>query len=360
MAHYLITGHTGFKGSWLTLLLKSRGHEVSGLALEPPADSLFSRAGIASDMVHDLRVDIRNRDATVEAFQQVAPDYVIHLAAQALVREGYRKPVETYETNVNGTMHALEASDQTDSVKAQLIITTDKVYRNDGRSTPYVESDPLGGKDPYSSSKAMADILAQEWLSNGRSKPGAIARAGNVIGAGDSSKERLVPDIIRAYESGHTLTLRYPDAVRPWQHVLDCLNAYLHILSGVTSRTSYFGAWNVGPDRTVQHTVSDLMEESKRLLVNPLLYEYDESSILKEDTYLTLESNKIISEFGWANLIGFEASVKFSLATLSEDSPLSLRDLLLHQVSYLENEIAHRAAFSPRDADSLSADSGSP
>jgi len=333
MAHYLITGHTGFKGSWLSLLLKSRGHEVSGLALEPAADSLFSRANIAADMVHDLRVDIRDRNATVEAFKQVAPDYVIHLAAQALVREGYRKPVETYETNVNGTMHVLEASEQTDSIKAQLIITTDKVYRNDGRSSPYVELDSLGGKDPYSASKALADILAQEVLSNGRSKPGAIARAGNVIGAGDLSKERLIPDIIRSHESGQTLTLRYPDAVRPWQYVLDCLNAYLHILDSVPSGADPGGAWNVGPDPRVQHSVRNVVEASKAILSNQFSTAFEASENLKEDGYLVLDSSKTMAAFGWSNLVGLEQSLKWSFAGSPSVSSRSLREEVLDQLA---------------------------
>jgi CDP-glucose 4,6-dehydratase len=306
MAHYLITGHTGFKGSWLTLLLKSRGHEVSGLALEPPADSLFSRANIASDMVHDLRVDIRNRNATVEAFKQVAPDYVIHLAAQALVREGYRKPVETYETNVNGTMHVLEASDQTGSIQAQLIITTDKVYRNDGRSRPYVESDPLGGKDPYSASKAMADILTQEWLGAGRSKPGAIARAGNVIGAGDTAQDRLIPDIIRSVQSGNPLHVRYPQAVRPWQHVLDCLSGYIDLVNWVGPDTT--GAtFNFGPTLVGASTVIDAVKKASHFLPS-LSFEIDRNNQnMPEEPFLTLDSTRSREFLGWSDFIAADA-----------------------------------------------------
>jgi len=320
MAHYLITGHTGFKGSWLTLLLKSRGHEVSGLALEPPADSLFSRANIASDMVHDLRVDIRNRNATVEAFKQVAPDYVIHLAAQALVREGYRKPVETYETNVNGTMHVLEASDQTDSIQAQLIITTDKVYRNDGRSSPYVESDPLGGKDPYSASKAMADLLTQEWLGAGRSKPGAIARAGNVIGAGDTAQDRLIPDIIRSVHSGNTLRVRYPQAVRPWQHVLDCLSGYIELVSWIGPDTT--GAtFNFGPTLTGASTVIDAVKNASNFLPG-LSFEIDpDNQNMPEEPFLTLDSARSHKLLGWTDFLAANA-LELSLETALPGVPI--------------------------------------
>jgi len=331
MAHYLITGHTGFKGSWLSLLLKSRGHEVSGLALEPAADSLFSRANIAADMVHDLRVDIRDRNATVEAFKQVAPDYVIHLAAQALVREGYRKPVETYETNVNGTMHVLEASDQTDSIKAQLIITTDKVYRNDGRSSPYVESDPLGGGDPYSASKAMADILAQEMLNNERSKPGAIARAGNVIGAGDSSKDRLIPDIIRASRSGNPLVVRYPHAIRPWHHVLDCLEGYLLLLNSV-SPGGFGGAWNFGPNPDDFWSVLDVVNLAKEFGIEVEFSVVGTEKFYPETGFLNLDSRKVKAEFGWEPRLSPQLSVFEALSEILPPQNLSIREILDAQV----------------------------
>jgi CDP-glucose 4,6-dehydratase len=282
-------------------------------------------------MLYDLRVDIRNRRATIDAFKQVAPDYVIHLAAQALVREGYRKPVETYETNVNGTMHVLEASDQTDSIKAQLIITTDKVYRDDGRSTPYVESDPLGGKDPYSASKAMADILAQEWLSNERSKPGAIARAGNVIGAGDSSRERLIPDIIRAYESGQTLTLRYPEAVRPWQHVLDCLRGYISLLDSV-SLPGFAGAWNFGPHPKDLWSVLDVVDFAKKLVVEFNYAIVESEAPYLETKFLNLDSQKIQSGIDWQPRASPERSVSEALAEILPSRALGIREILKGQI----------------------------
>ena len=336
MAHYLITGHTGFKGSWLSLLLKSRGHEVSGLALEPAPDSLFTRADIASDMGHDLRVDIRDRKATVDAFKQIAPDYVIHLAAQALVREGYRNPVETYETNVNGTMHVLEASDRTDSVKAQLIVTTDKVYRDDGHSRPYVESDPLGGKDPYSASKAMADILSQEWLGSGRSKPGAIARAGNVIGAGDSSRERLIPDIIRARESRQALSLRYPNAVRPWQHVFDCLNGYLILVERIVL-SGVHGTWNFGPETESYATVANVVDIASLLLETKI-----ETNILTDDLgfveaeFLSLDTTKASTLLGWSSRLGLEASVHLALNPFTAERGFTVREQALEQILNFE------------------------
>jgi CDP-glucose 4,6-dehydratase len=221
--HYLLTGHTGFKGTWLSLLLSSAGHEVSGISLNPVEGSLFSRVRPRDLLNADVRLDIRDAAAVHEQIARIAPDVVIHLAAQPLVRESYRDPRGTFDTNVWGTINVLEATRRTESVQATLIVTTDKVYRNDGRSTGYVESDPLGGHDPYSASKAMADLATQSWRASYPGTPIAIARAGNVIGGGDVSPDRLMPDLIAAFATGTPARIRNPRAIRPWQHVLDCL-----------------------------------------------------------------------------------------------------------------------------------------
>ena len=307
MAHYLVTGHTGFKGAWLIFLLKAHGHDVSGLALDPLPGSIFDRTNLESELIHDFRVDIRNRDKTVEAIRHAQPDYVIHMAAQALVREGYRNPRYTYETNVLGTLNVLEAVDQTDSVRAQLIVTTDKVYLDQGLNRPYVETDPLGGKDPYSASKAMADILTQEYLSRDGAKPGAIARAGNVIGAGDVSNERLIPDIVRAIEADKPLVLRYPEAIRPWQHVLDCLWGYVTLLSAIYDSNER-GAWNFGPERQASLSVRQVAEISAEKFGAALRIQGNAGGQFAEDEYLELDSNKAETALGWKNRIeGVEA-----------------------------------------------------
>ena len=316
MAHYLITGHTGFKGAWLIFLLKAQGHDVSGLALDPLPGSVFDRTNLESDLVHDFRVDIRNRDETVKAIRHAQPDFVIHMAAQALVREGYRNPRYTYETNVVGTLNVLEAVDQTDSVRAQLIVTTDKVYLDQGLNRPYVETDPLGGKDPYSASKAMADILTQEYLLRDGAKPGAIARAGNVIGAGDVSNERLIPDIVRAIETDEPLVLRYPEAIRPWQHVLDCLWGYTTLL-GAVHDSNERGAWNFGPERQASLSVRQVAEISAEEFGVALRIHGSAGGQFAEDEYLALDSNKAETALGWRNRIeGFEA-ISMSLIPLS-------------------------------------------
>lgn len=317
MAHYLITGHTGFKGAWLFFLLKAQGHDVSGLALDPPPESIFDKTDLESDLVHDFRVDIRSREETVEAIRQAQPDYVIHLAAQALVREGYRNPRYTYETNVLGTLNVLEAIDQTDSVRAQIIVTTDKVYLDQGLHRPYVETDPLGGKDPYSASKAMADLLAQEYLSRDGVKPGAIARAGNVIGAGDVSNERLIPDFVRAREADEPLVLRYPKAIRPWQHVLDCLWGYLVLLGAVEARNAV-GAWNFGPGKQALLSVEQVVEIAREELDVPLTIEGEVEAEFFEDHYLVLDSNKAEKALGWKNHIQASEAIPMSIVPSGE------------------------------------------
>ena len=336
MAHFLITGHTGFKGSWLTLLLKSRGHEVSGLALDPAPGSLFDRANLTSELTHDFRVDVRDRDSVLTSFRTAQPDAMIHMAAQALVREGYRNPIGTYETNVNGTLHVLQASDGTDSVTSQLIVTTDKVYRDDSLGRPYVESDPLGGNDPYSASKAMADILAQEMLTNERTKPGVIARAGNVIGAGDESRERLIPDIKRAVSSGAPLIVRYKEAVRPWQHVLDCVAGYVLLLSAVEKK-GVKGAWNFGPGAEGFGTVGDVIAIAmERFDFGVTLAPESELVGLSEASYLALDSSKSRESLGWKNQLNLADSTNLALGAAGDLSRGTLREIIADQIEKFE------------------------
>ena len=331
MALYLVTGHTGFKGSWLTMLLAEQGHDVSGIALDPEEESLFNKADVSQYLQSDIRCDIRNRDQLVDTFQKIQPDYVIHLAAQALVLEGYRKPIETYETNVLGTLNVLVATEQTDSVKAQLIVTTDKVYRNDGRKKPYVETDPLGGNDPYSASKAAADILAQERLRRPEAKPGAIARAGNVIGAGEYSKNRLIPDIIRAVREEVPLVIRSPDAIRPWQHVLDCLAGYLSLLHAV-ERSGEVEAWNFGPLTQDAVPVRRVIESAKRNAGLSLPRIEIVAPQLPESAYLSLDSTKARDLLGWREKVDFDSSVTWALSELDSPSSAMLEKTVRSQI----------------------------
>lgn len=307
--HYLITGHTGFKGAWLALVLHAQGHQVSGIALEPRAGSLFLAARVHDLLVRDVRVDIRDESATTRALREIQPDVVIHMAAQALVRESYRDPRTTFTTNVLGTLNLLEAVAQTPSVHAHVIVTTDKVYRNLDQSAGYTEDDALGAGDPYSSSKAMADILAQSWMASFDGPPTAIARAGNVIGGGDDSPDRLVPDLIRSFSKGEAPVLRYPGAVRPWQHVLDCLDGYL-LLSRALLDGRGSGAWNFGPGRESFVTVGEVATAAAEMWGAGQSWEKSAHVHEHEANLLALDSGKAQRELHWVNRLRYPSSLK--------------------------------------------------
>ncbi len=254
-----VTGHTGFKGSWLTLLLSRLGAEVTGYALDPPTEpSAFADMGIADLLAADHRGDIRDLPRLSEAMDAARPDLVIHMAAQPLVRESYRRPIETVAVNVLGTAHVLEAARSAGDVRAFVNVTTDKCYENVGWLHPYRETDRLGGADIYSASKACAELVTAAWRKS-FGDPGpviATARAGNVIGGGDWAQERLVPDCMRAFSAGEAVVLRSPAAVRPWQHVLEPLTGYLALAQALLRRDAEVDeGWNFGPDLEGEATV---------------------------------------------------------------------------------------------------------
>lgn len=273
----LVTGHTGFKGAWLARWLALLGAEVHGLALDPPTrPSLFEDACVADVLASDHRVDLRDAGAVTTAFEAIAPSVVIHLAAQPLVRDGMRDPTGTFATNVQGTVHLLSAvRTATPAVEAVVIATTDKVYEPDVR--PHQEDDPLGGHDPYAWSKVMVEQAVTAFRSlpalDGNPAwrtPIATARAGNVIGGGDWSEERLVPDCIRAFAAGTPVRLRFPDAVRPWQHVLEPLAGYLLLAESLVDGSSRVrsaeraDSYNFGPDDGQIGTVGDIADALAR------------------------------------------------------------------------------------------------
>ena len=309
---YLITGHTGFKGTWLTMLLHERGHIVSGISLNPEEDALFTGVNAAEYLENDIRCDIRESKKLESHFKDVNPDVVIHLAAQALVRESYKNPINTFETNVFGTLNVLKASQQVSDLKAQLIITTDKVYKNLSKKTGYLETDALGGQDPYSASKAMADIAAQSWMASFDNPPSAIARAGNVIGGGDVCADRLIPDLVHSYSSGLTPRLRSPNSVRPWQHVLDCLNGYLMLVDSVIHKNTD-GAWNFGPDEMQSKTVADVANIAGAMWGAEKNWDNDLGNHPHEASVLMLNSSKARAHLGWSDKLSFEESVKWTI-----------------------------------------------
>lgn len=261
----LVTGHTGFKGSWLCEVLLSLGAKVSGLALEPDTEpALFHQLGLSKRVDHTVG-DIRVEHLVRHTVARVRPDVVFHLAAQPLVRRSYRQPIETWSTNVMGTAHLLEALRQMDSLCAVVIITTDKVYENLDWEHPYRETDRLGGHDPYSASKAGTELVAASWRSAFYSCSPvrlATARAGNVIGGGDWSEDRLIPDMVRAILTQSTLRVRNRNAIRPWQHVLDPLYGYIRLADHLMQAdgSQYQTSFNFGPEVSDQRSVGALVE----------------------------------------------------------------------------------------------------
>lgn len=263
----LLTGHTGFKGSWLALWLGQLGARVTGFALPAQTPSLFELAAVSNGL-HDVQGDLRDLSALCDVMAQAQPEIILHLAAQPLVREGYRDPLHTYSTNVMGTLNLLEAVRQTGGVRACVVVTTDKVYANKEWPWAYRENEALGGHDPYSSSKACCELLAESYTASffppdAYSQHGfalATARAGNVLGGGDFAADRLIPDILAAWSVGNDVTLRNPHAIRPWQHVLEPLSGYLKLAQALYERgCSVGGAWNFGPRDVDMRTVNEIV-----------------------------------------------------------------------------------------------------
>ena len=258
-----VTGHTGFKGSWLCKILKDAGAEVTGFALYPPTDpSIFEVANITDNM-NSIIGDIRNYEELEKAFNEAKPEIVFHLAAQPLVRESYEAPAYTYETNVMGTVNILECVRKADYVKSVLNITTDKVYKNNEWEWGYRENEPLDGFDPYSNSKSCSELVTHSYKSSffdGRNIGVSTARAGNVIGGGDFSKDRIMPDCIRAAERNESIIVRNPYSTRPYQHVLEPLFAYLMIVKKQFEDKKYQGYYNVGPEEVDCITTGNLVD----------------------------------------------------------------------------------------------------
>lgn len=332
----MVTGHTGFKGSWLSLWLAQRGHEVSGLALDPQPGALFIEAEVASVLTDDLRIDVRDPEAVRRAFDRVQPEVVVHMAAQPLVRASYLEPRLTFETNVMGTLSVLEAVSSTPSVRAHVIVTTDKVYRNVGQATGYLEGDALGGDDPYSASKAMADIMTASWVRSFAGCPTAVARAGNVIGGGDVSEDRLMPDLLRAFGLGEIALLRYPGAVRPWQHVLDCLNGYLAVIDALVAGKGA-GAWNFGPSSSSFRTVREVADLAAASWGSGASWTSSTGEHPHEAELLTLDASKAVDELSWSNRLDFAEAVSWTVDwSRLVSSGSGAREVTMEQISAFE------------------------
>jgi CDP-glucose 4,6-dehydratase len=297
-----LTGHTGFKGSWLSLWLASLGTEVKGYALNPPTSpSLFDEAKVGK-MIDSQIGDIRDQDALYESMLEFNPDILIHMAAQPLVRYSYDAPIETYEVNVIGTAKVLEVARSCSNLKAIVNITTDKCYENDEHSQGYKEDDPMGGHDPYSSSKGCAELVASAYRRSFLQEQGiglASVRAGNVIGGGDWADDRLIPDILRSFEKSEPVIIRNPKATRPWQHVLEPLSGYLILAEKLyKNQKEYAEGWNFGPNEKGVKPVDWILD--KMIFKWPdASWKLDQNSSPHEAGFLKLDITKAESKLDW-------------------------------------------------------------
>ncbi|MCA0399618.1 MAG: CDP-glucose 4,6-dehydratase [Proteobacteria bacterium] len=314
----LLTGHTGFKGGWLALWLSRLGAEVTGIALPPNSDpSLFMLARVKEACAQSHFCDIRDSATLTPLIRHAQPDIVLHLAAQPLVRASYRQPVETFAANVMGTAHVLDALRGLDGVRVAVVITTDKVYHNRETPYPYREEDALGGYDPYSASKGASEIVVASYRDSFLKEQGvavASARAGNVIGGGDWSEDRLIPDAIRAWQGGKTLEIRRPEAIRPWQHVLEPLHGYLRLAEKLWDNAALAGAYNIGPHTHEAASVRDVIEIARTANGGGDVAYGDGSQGPHEAGWLALETAKARTMLGLKPLWSIEENVRRTLA----------------------------------------------
>jgi CDP-glucose 4,6-dehydratase len=317
----LLTGHTGFKGAWCALWLRNLGAEVVGYALPPPTEPCLFTLAKVGDAIESVFGDVRDLSALRTTMTRFRPELVIHMAAQALVIESYQDPVGTYSTNVMGTVHVLESVRHTPSVRATVIVTSDKCYENREWLWGYRENEPMGGHDPYSNSKGCAELVTDayrrsffpiERLDEHRVAVASV-RAGNVIGGGDWAKDRLVPDAVQALQSGKRLVLRNPDATRPWQHVLDPLHGYLTLAERLFADGRDFASgWNFGPDDESARRVRDVVDGLARLWGGDGGWELAEGAKPHEARSLRLDCQKARALLGWRPRLGFDQALEWT------------------------------------------------
>ncbi len=346
----LLTGHTGFKGSWLSLWLQKLGAEVIGVSLEPPTiPNLYEQASVADGMT-SLRGDIRDVELMKNIFLQHQPDIVFHLAAQPLVRYSYRQPVETYSTNVMGTLHILEAIRVVGSVRAVVMITTDKCYENREWDWGYRENEPMGGYDPYSSSKGCAELLIASYRNSyfpaetysKHHTAIASARAGNVIGGGDWAEDRVIPDSIRAFIEKRPVNIRNPNAIRPWQHVLEPLSGYLKLAEQLWINGPKFAeGWNFGPYEQDAKSVEWIVKSMAEMWGEDARWEIDQGNHLHEANYLKLDCskahNRLFWQPRWKLSQALEKIVTWHKAILKQTD---IYDMTIKQIEAYQNEIS--------------------
>jgi CDP-glucose 4,6-dehydratase len=338
----LLTGHTGFKGAWLALWLQSLGTRVTGFSNDVPTQpSLFELARVCEGM-ENISGDVRDHDALVRAVTEAKPDIVIHMAAQSLVRRSFVEPRETYETNVMGTVNLLDAVRQSGGqVRALVNVTSDKCYENREWEWGYREDEPMGGHDPYSSSKGCAEILTAAFRRSFFSAPDgpriASARAGNVIGGGDWGEDRLVPDIMRAALAGEEVRVRNPNSIRPWQHVLNPLSGYLVLAQALWNSPDHAQGWNFGPVEQDARPVGWIVERLGELWPSQLRWTLDDGPHPHEARYLKLDSSLARARLGWRPLVALDETLQSIVAwyrALSDGS--DMRAVTLEQIASLQ------------------------
>lgn len=336
----LVTGHSGFKGSWLSLWLSSLGAKVTGISLQPNTNpSLFTLAKIDHEC-HSHFCDIRDLSALISTFNVAQPEIIFHLAAQPLVRKSYRDPIETFATNIMGTINVLEALRVCGGTRVAVMITTDKVYRNYEMLLPYKEDDPLGGYDPYSASKAASEMVISSYRDSFLAEKGiavASARAGNVIGGGDWSEDRLIPDAIRAWQKGDLLDIRRPNAIRPWQHVLEPLGGYLMLAKQLWDSPSLAGAYNFGPESRGAASVHDIIELARAAYGRGDVHYANTIEGPHEAGLLTLEIKKAKELLGVRPRLSLEQAITLTIDWFrKQEAGANVCDLCDEQIKYYE------------------------
>ena len=343
----LVTGHTGFKGSWLSVWLHEMGARVIGYSLDPLSENdNFVLSGIG-DKIVDLRGDVRDKDRLSEVMSTYRPDIVFHLAAQALVRLSYKIPIETYEVNLMGTINVLEAIRTTESVKVGVFITTDKCYENKEQIWGYRESEPMGGYDPYSSSKAACEIAIASWRrsffhpeeTEKHGKSILSVRAGNVIGGGDWGLDRIIPDCIKSLEGNKPIEIRSPNSIRPWQHVLEPLSGYLLLAKKAFEEPStYCEAWNFGPKDDSIATVWDVAGLVVNAYGKGTLKDVSNKQNVHEATLLRLDISKARFILGWQPRLTLEENIELTVDWYKRYKSTNVYELCLEQIRYFEEK----------------------
>lgn len=322
----LITGHTGFKGSWLTCMLKKFGANIIGFSKDiPTKPSLYEILELEND-VKGYQGDINDLNQIRKIIVEERPEIVFHMAAQSLVRESYRKPHETFTTNILGTVNLLEVIKNSKYPRVGLIITSDKVYKNIGKNEKFSEEHPLGGNDPYSSSKGCAELVTSAYRNsffNSRNFSDhnfslSTVRAGNVIGGGDWAKDRLIPDIVRSIQNQNSLKIRNPNAIRPWQHVLDPLSGYIHLAEKMWKNKEFSEAWNFGPTFEEDKTVEFILNFIDKKMNKNFNIEFENDSNLHEAKMLRLDSSKVENRLGWKSKLNLETSLLLTIEWYNE------------------------------------------